>query len=157
MGRGASDSHALASAPAAAAQGCGPSLPDWAPARPISPYSPATAAAWVPVALANMPREGAVAADTLERWQLAYRQVGLALCNAKDAGAHLDALCKTPGPPSRSIPSPTLHVQMAADARQLGIPASAIPALPAQPGADDVRTARARLEAIIASFLSAAL
>ncbi|KAL4426973.1 hypothetical protein ABPG77_009534 [Micractinium sp. CCAP 211/92] len=47
--------------------------------------------------------------------------------------------------------------EMAADARQLGIPASAIPALPDHPTAEQLRAARERLEGMVASFLSAGL
>ena len=47
--------------------------------------------------------------------------------------------------------------QMARDARELGIPASAIPQLPASPGKEELRRARDRLSGIMASFLSAGL
>lgn len=47
--------------------------------------------------------------------------------------------------------------QMAADARTLGIPASAIPQLPAQPTAAELQAARDRLAGMMASFLSAGL
>ena len=43
------------------------------------------------------------------------------------------------------------------EALTLGIPSSAIPELPAQPTAQDLRTARERLEGMVQSFLSAAL
>jgi len=46
---------------------------------------------------------------------------------------------------------------MQRDARDLGIPASAIPALPPQPTAEQLRAARERLEGMIASFLSSGL
>ena len=46
---------------------------------------------------------------------------------------------------------------MVADARNLGIPASAIPQLPARPTAAELRAARDRLAGMMASFLSAEL
>ncbi|PRW55894.1 type VII secretion [Chlorella sorokiniana] len=49
------------------------------------------------------------------------------------------------------------YQQMAADAQTLGIPASAIPQLPAQPTAAELRAARDRLSGMMASFLSAGL
>lgn len=52
---------------------------------------------------------------------------------------------------------PTHPLQMAADARELGVPASAIPPLPPNPSAADVRAARDRLSGLLASFLSAGL
>lgn len=49
------------------------------------------------------------------------------------------------------------YCQMAADARELGVPASAIPPLPPNPSAADVRAARDRLSGLLSSFLSAGL
>jgi hypothetical protein len=46
---------------------------------------------------------------------------------------------------------------MVADARDLGIPASAIPQLPANPTEPELRAARDRLAGMIASFLSSGL
>ncbi len=46
---------------------------------------------------------------------------------------------------------------MAAHARELGVPASAIPPLPAGASASEVAAARERLEGLLASFLSAGL
>ena len=46
---------------------------------------------------------------------------------------------------------------MVADARDLGIPASAIPQLPTNPTEAELRAARDRLAGMIASFLSSGL
>jgi hypothetical protein len=48
-------------------------------------------------------------------------------------------------------------LQMTLDARQLGIPASAIPPLPQQPTQADLLDTRERLQGVVASFLSAGL
>lgn len=62
------------------------------------------------------------------------------------------------GGAARLNPCPPLSTpQMVADARQLGIPAYALPTLPSQPTADELRSARDRLAALMASFLSAGL
>lgn len=47
--------------------------------------------------------------------------------------------------------------QMAQDARDIGIPASAIPSLPDNPSKEDLKSARDRLNGIIQSFLSSGL
>ena len=49
------------------------------------------------------------------------------------------------------------YKQMASDARDIGIPASAIPALPDNPTKEDLRRARDLLNGIIQSFLSSGL
>ena len=50
-----------------------------------------------------------------------------------------------------------MYMDCARDARDLGIPASAIPALPSSATAEDILHAQMHLEAMICSFLSAGL
>lgn len=56
-----------------------------------------------------------------------------------------------------AAPTACLPAQMVADARDLGIPASAIPQLPTNPTEAELRAARDRLAGMIASFLSSGL
>ena len=103
-------------------------------------------------------------AATLERWAVAYHEVRRELPgHGLGGGPHrrrpqVVPAWACPGPRHLVANNPAIYpVQMAADARQLGIPASAIPALPAQPTAEQLRAARERLEGMVASFLSAGL
>lgn len=139
---------------------------------PDRPSAAQRAAEWMPPALREMisaSSTSAVSDTTLERWAMAYRQASRGRAPAMPHGkalvprAHANSvpqLAKMAAPHGqrRHMPRPHLPtVQMAADARELGIPTSAIPALPARPTEEELRAARERLSGIMASFLSAGL
>ncbi len=162
--------HPLSLEPAAAVPPAVPASADLptqqAPQQPTMGEADA-ASIYVPPAL----RDAAAAADagtvseaTLERWLVAYQQVGRAAGGDRALvvqrvwclGLVPGAGCSSLTLPAACDVAPT-HPQMVADARELGIPGSAIPPLPPRPTEAELRAARDRLAGMIASFLSAGL